>query len=41
MEGNGMIMERKQKTYVLVGYLRVDMDLVKVINIKENLLERM
>jgi len=32
-----MIMERKQKTYVLVGYLRVDMDLVKVINIEENL----
>jgi hypothetical protein len=32
-----MIMERKQKTYVLVGYLRVDMDLVEVINIEENL----
>ena len=32
-----MIMERKQKAYVLVGYLRVDMDLVKVINIEENL----
>ena len=32
-----MIMERKQKAYVLVGYLRVDMDLVEVINIEENL----
>ena len=30
-------MERKQKAYVLVGYLRVDMDLVEVINISENL----
>ena len=32
-----MIMQRKQMTYVLVGYLRVDMDLVKVIHIEENL----
>jgi hypothetical protein len=37
MEGNGMIMERKQMTYVLVGYLRVDIDLVRVIEINEDL----
>ena len=32
-----MIMERKQKAYVLVGYLRVDIDLVRVIEINEDL----
>jgi hypothetical protein len=32
-----MIMERKQYAYVIVGYLHVDLDLVKVINIEENL----
>jgi len=32
-----MIMERKQYAYVIVGYLHVDIDLVKVINIEENL----
>ena len=32
-----MIMQRKQMTYVLVGYLRVDIDLVRVIEINEDL----
>ena len=32
-----MIMERKQYAYVIVGYLHIDLDLVKVINIEENL----
>ena len=32
-----MIMERKQMSYVIVGYLRVDIDLVRVIEINEDL----
>jgi len=32
-----MIMERKQMTYVIVGYLRVDIDLVRLIEVNEDL----
>ena len=32
-----MIMQRKQMTYVLVGYLRVDIDLVRLIEVNEDL----
>ena len=32
-----MIMQRKQITYVLVGYLRVDINLVRLIEVNEDL----